>query len=195
MFERLAVVVLFIMLVKSIAGPVAHGASIFNLLILVSEGLVVLLVMLRRPAIELSTKPVDWLLAFGASAVPTLLRSGGVHPLSPPAVAGAIMLVGIIAQVACKLALLRSFGVAPANRGLVIAGPYRFVRHPIYASYIISQAGFLLLNPTAWNVGVLAVNLMLQILRIGAEERVLAHDPGHAAFCKAVPYRLVPLLF
>jgi protein-S-isoprenylcysteine O-methyltransferase Ste14 len=105
------------------------------------------------------------------------------------------MITGIVLQVICKLTLRRSFGLAPANRGLVVAGPYKLVRHPIYASYLVNQTGFLLLNPTPWNAGVLGVSLLLQVFRIAAEERLLARDQAHAAFRKAVPYRLVPGIY
>jgi len=193
--ERVFVVALFLLLVSRVFGSVAGGSSPVNLLLLVSEGLVVVLVMLRRPATEISMKPIDWLLAFGATAGPLLVRPGHVAALAPPAFAAGLMITGVVFQVVCKLTLRRSFGLTPANRGLIVAGPYRLVRHPIYASYLINQAGFLLLNPTAWNAGILAASLVVQIFRIAAEERLLAHDERHAAFRKAVPYRLLPGLF
>jgi len=193
--ERLFVVALFLLLVSRVFGSVAGGASPVNLLLLVSEGVVVVLVMLRRPATEISLKPLDWLLAFGATAGPLLVRPGHAAPLAPAAFAASLMITGIVFQVICKLTLRRSFGLAPANRGLVVAGPYKLVRHPIYASYLINQTGFLLLNPTAWNAGILAASLVIQIFRIAAEERLLAHDLSHAAFRKAVPYRLLPGLY
>ena len=194
-FERLFVVGLFLLLVSRVAGSVAGGASAFNLLLVASEGIVVVLVMLRRPATELSMRPLDWFLAFGATAGPLLVRPGHVTAWGPPAFAASLMVTGIVFQIACKLTLRRSFGLAPANRGLIVAGPYKLVRHPIYASYLINQTGFLLLNPTAWNAGILAASLVLQIFRIAAEERLLAHDEGHAAFRKTTPYRLLPGLY
>jgi protein-S-isoprenylcysteine O-methyltransferase Ste14 len=193
--ERVFVVGLFARLALVVFGSVGGGASPVNLLLLLSEGIVVVLVMLRRPATEISLKPVDWLLAFAATAGPLLVQPGHAAPLVPPAFAAGLMITGIVFQVFCKLTLRRSFGVAPANRGLVVAGPYKLVRHPIYASYLINQTGFLLLNPTAWNAGVLGASLLIQIFRIAAEERLLAHDVGHAAFRKAVPYRLLPGLY
>lgn len=195
LFERLAVIGLFALLAIHIFGSVSHGANPVNFLFLVSEGLVVALVMVRRPASELSVKPMDWFVAFGASAVPTLLRPGGGHPIAPVLFAGGLMLLGLVAQVVCKLTLMRSFGIAPANRGLVVRGPYGLVRHPIYASYLISQTGFLLLNPTLRNLGLVVTALVLQLFRIDAEERLLAHDPSHAAYSRSVRYRLVPGLY
>jgi protein-S-isoprenylcysteine O-methyltransferase Ste14 len=193
--ERLFVVSLFLLLSSRVVGSILSGASPVNLLLILSEGIVVVLVMLRRPATEVSMKPIDWLLAFGATAGPLLVRPGNVPALVPAAFAASLMITGTVFQVACKLTLRRSFGIAPANRGLIIAGPYKLVRHPIYASYLINQTGFLLLNPTAWNAGVLGASLVIQIFRIAAEERLLAHDAGHAAFRKAVPFRLLPGLY
>jgi protein-S-isoprenylcysteine O-methyltransferase Ste14 len=53
-----------------------------------------------------------------------------------------------------KLSLGRSFGLAPANRG-VVSTTYRFARHPIYLGYLITHLGFLVANPTGWNFAVL----------------------------------------
>ena len=78
---------------------------------------------------------------------------------------------------------------------LVQSGPYRIVRHPIYAAYLIGQIGFFLLNPSPWNAAIYSVGLVVQIFRIAAEERVLAHDPGFAAFCAQTRYRLIPGLY
>ena len=50
--------------------------------------------------------------------------------------------------IAGKLTLGRSFGLMPANRGVVSSGIYRFVRHPIYAGYLITHVAFLAAHPT-----------------------------------------------
>ncbi len=69
--------------------------------------------------------------------------------------------------------LRRAFSVEPQARELVTSGPYRFARHPIYASYALVNAGLLLRHPTLPFGTVLAAWALLLALRIRYEERVL----------------------
>ena len=93
------------------------------------------------------------------------------------------------------LTMGRLFGVRPALRGLVTSGTYRFVRHPIYLSYILADIGY---NLQEWN----SVTLLLVLLgwvsllyRIRAEERVLSQHPEWPAYVVLVRYRLFPGLW
>lgn len=105
------------------------------------------------------------------------------------------MTVGLVVSVAAKLTLRRSFGLVAANRGVIVSGPYRLVRHPMYAGYLMIHVGYLLSGPNAWNVFIYALTTGLQIVRILAEERVLKADPLYQQLCLKVRYRLVPLVF
>lgn len=194
--ERVFVLGLFVRLALSVGAAVGHGATWFNFIQVGAEGLVVVLVMVRRRAREVSLNPADWALAFAATAGPLLIRPAlGVQPLGPPVLAALLMIGGLVFQVWAKLTLRRSFGVAPAHRGLALGGPYRLVRHPIYLAYLLGQVGFLLLNPTAWNLAVYAASAFIQVLRIGAEERLLSRDPEYRRFQDQVRYRLAPGLW
>jgi protein-S-isoprenylcysteine O-methyltransferase Ste14 len=66
-----------------------------------------------------------------------------------------------------------AFSVEPQARELVTSGPYRFARHPIYASYTLVNGGLWLRHPTLPFGTVLAVWFALLALRIRYEERVL----------------------
>jgi len=108
---------------------------------------------------------------------------------------GGLVLVTIAAflSVASLLTLRRSFGIRPALRGLVTAGPYRLVRHPIYLSYAIGDVGY---NLQEWNYGTVLLTLAgwaSLFYRIHAEERVLSRDPGWRTYVAAVPHRVLPL--
>ena len=71
-------------------------------------------------------------------------------------------------------------------------GMYRLVRHPMYAGYILSHIGFLIARPAWLNAGLYGLELILQVLRIQAEERVLRADPSYRSFAEQVRYRLLP---
>jgi protein-S-isoprenylcysteine O-methyltransferase Ste14 len=90
------------------------------------------------------------------------------------------------------LAMGRRFGVRPALRGLVTNGPYRFVRHPMYLSYVIADIGY---NLQEWNSVTLllvVVGWMSLIYRIHAEERIISQHAEWPAYIRSVRYRLVP---
>jgi hypothetical protein len=59
----------------------------------------------------------------------------------------------------------------------------------------MGQIGFLLINPTQWNLMLYSISLVRQVLRIQFEARSLAHDPGFAAFRESVRFRLVPSIW
>jgi protein-S-isoprenylcysteine O-methyltransferase Ste14 len=169
----------------------AGEASWVSAFVLVGEVLVLYFVLTGRPATDVSTSPREWALAFAGSAAPLLVSTGG-EPIAPPLLIVILFLVSIIAQLGAKLSLNRSFGMAPANRGVVTKGLYAYVRHPVYASYLIGHVAFLLANPTWWNACVYAVGLALQVGRMNAEEGLLTRDPAYAAYRERVRYRLAP---
>ena len=74
------------------------------------------------------------------------------------------------------LALDRSFSVTPAKRELVSDGPYRVLRHPMYAGELLSLTGILLGNFSCWN-GLGFVLFLLSLLwRIRKEEALLYNE-------------------
>ena len=103
-----------------------------------------------------------------------------------------LVVVAACLSFASLLTLGRRFGVRPALRALVQSGPYRFLRHPIYLAYVLADIGY---NLVGWNGGTVLMVLAgwaALVYRIRAEERVLAGDPGWAAYAARVRYRLLP---
>jgi protein-S-isoprenylcysteine O-methyltransferase Ste14 len=163
-------------------------------LVIVSECVTLLVLLIRKPAHTFSGSVVDWLLALGATTTPALLAPGK-RPIDPEWVGLTLLATGLCCQILCKLVLGRSFGLIAANRGVKQAGPYRLVRHPMYASYLITHFGVFWLNPTPRNVVVYLLCWGLQIPRILAEESHLSQDPGYVEYQKVVRYRLIPFVF
>ncbi|WP_173087522.1 methyltransferase [Devosia sp. 1635] len=193
--ERVVLSVIFSFFAWKLGQSWLTTGSIITLIALVSEGAVLFFVLFRRFTTEVSMLPGDWLLAFLGTATPLLVQPSGNEGLAPQALCAALMLVGMSVQIAAKLTLRRSFGAVAANRGVKKKGPYRLVRHPMYAGYILTQIGFLLSYPSVFNLAVYSAAFAFQIGRILAVERVLARDASYRDFTAAVPYRLVPGVF
>jgi protein-S-isoprenylcysteine O-methyltransferase Ste14 len=191
----LLVLGLYGLLVVRLFATAGSAAVIASLLLLPSEGLAVVFLLIRRRTSQMSRHVGEWLLAVSATSAPLLVSGGTGFSLVPPAVGGMVLLIGMIIQVHAKITLGRSFGCVPAHRGLKLAGPYRFVRHPMYAGYLISHLAFLAINPTLWNLGVYAFCYGVQIPRLLAEERLLSADPNYCAYRARVRYRLIPGVF
>ena len=153
---------------------------------------VVVAYLIRRPARTVSRRTSDWLLAFAGTFGGVLFRPVGTHPEWGVRVGLVVQLLGLAMCVVSFLALGRSFGFAAADRGLVRRGPYAIVRHPIYASYLLLQAGYVLQSISVWNGLVMAFVTVCNIGRALAEDRVLGGNEQGAEYHRRVRWRLIP---
>ena len=72
-------------------------------------------------------------------------------------------------------------------------GPYRFVRHPLYASRIILIAGTALTLGSWIALIPAALHAVLLVLRTSLEDRMLTTElPGYREYAQKVRYRLFP---
>jgi protein-S-isoprenylcysteine O-methyltransferase Ste14 len=153
---------------------------------------VVVAYLIRRPARAASRRWGDWLLAFGGTFGGVLFRPVGAHPPWGVTAGLAVQLVGLAICIASFLALGRSFGFVAADRGLVTRGPYSVVRHPIYASYLLLQFGYLLQSISVRNALVMLLASGCNVGRIRAEDRMLATNDEYEAYRRDVRWRLIP---
>lgn len=191
--EQIVVLALYSWLVFRLWPGEFSASNWYPLLILLSEGLVVVLLLIRRPTERISIKGRDWALAAGGTFVVLLVDQGGAPLMGP--LGAFLMLAGLAIHVGAKLSLRRSFGLVAANRGVKVGGFYRIVRHPMYAGYMLSHVGFLLVAPSVWNLAVYAAAWAFLVARIYAEEQMLSEDPAYQAFKSRVRCRLLPGIF
>lgn len=166
-----------------------------NLPVLVGEALVLVFTLIRKKTEDISSRPQDWFLALAATCLPLLVAPDPSGTPQFPALFFCGMMLALGFQIYAKIALGRSFGLVAANRGLKLLGPYRLVRHPIYAGYLILHVTYLLGNPTWRNLLIYLFFYALQLLRIAAEERLLSQNPEYREYCRAVKYRLIPWVY
>lgn len=168
--------------------PIGLGATALELA-------VATLFIVRRAPWIVSRSPVAWAAAalgtFGMLAArPAYHPIGGLELLYSGMQGVGALLAGV-----AVISLGRSFGIVAANRGIRTGGPYRFVRHPLYSAYLITEAGYLLENPSLRNGCLFAVVMAFQGVRIVEEERTLAEDPAYREYRERVRSRILPYVF
>jgi protein-S-isoprenylcysteine O-methyltransferase Ste14 len=161
----------------------------------VTEGYTLLLVLIARRASSRDTSVGAIAATVYAAFFFVLFDARGTTAFVPEMAGLALQLAGLAWQIASKITLGRSFGLLPAHRRLVVGGPYRVVRHPIYFGYLVSHVAFLGVNFSWRNFAVLAVLYIAQVYRIRREEWVLSQNPGYRAYMGTVRWRLVPGLW
>jgi protein-S-isoprenylcysteine O-methyltransferase Ste14 len=159
----------------------------------VLEGWVALLFIVRRRAEHISTRPIAWIAAPVGSFAMLLARPTDSGLAQVPC---ELLQVAGVAFAFVSLATLgRSFGLVAANRGVKQGGPYRIVRHPAYAGYLLAYIGYVLENPSPANFALICLSTAFQLLRIREEERLLTDDGTYQLYRSAVRYRLVPHVY
>ena len=128
----------------------------------------------------------------GMLVIPCLMR-----PVAPSAgllaLAGiALEVVGVVLSQVARIYMGRSFGILPANRGVVSKGPFSIVRHPIYLGWLILTIGFACSYPSGRNVILIVASMPFLVWRIEMEEGLLALDSSYRAYQDRVRFRLWP---
>jgi protein-S-isoprenylcysteine O-methyltransferase Ste14 len=193
--SRFVVALLFAMLSAALLEDFLETGHVTGLFLLASELLVVVFTIVRRRTRLVDRSPLAAAVTMLSIAGPPLVRAGGAAALAPDRVTAFISLVGLSLVIAAKFTLGRSFGLVPANRGVVASGPYRIVRHPIYVGYLITHVGFLIAHPRLSNIVLLVAADVALVWRALIEERVLHEDALYRSYCQRVTWHLVPGVF
>jgi protein-S-isoprenylcysteine O-methyltransferase Ste14 len=167
--------------------------------IYVLQHLIVLGIALTRPPPKVRDYSIASSMAVGVAYVypyaqVIYLRWSSGHVAWPKAGLALVTIAAGLSLVSL-LTMGRLFGIRPALRGLATRGPYRFVRHPIYLSYVLGDIGY---NLQEWNFVTLLLVLVgwaSLVYRIYAEERLLSQHAEWPAYVALVRYRLLPGLW
>lgn len=175
---------LFFVFNQAINSPFPPSPS--TLLLIFINTVTIVLFITRRDATRVGNK-MELLIAVSGTFMVAFLKGPNaqdIHWLPTT-----IQLIALIGWAAALMALGRSFGIVPADRGLVQHGPYRFVRHPLYAFETLFLLGFFLALPTLRSGVIIVATLTLQAIRILREERILQ---GYEGYKTKVRWRVLP---
>lgn len=140
-----------------------------------------------------------------ASAVPLLLiivaivimaATGNLLSTSPAIIA--LQVAAIALNLWARTAFQRgTFRVtaAPGGTTVIRTGPYRFIRHPMYAAALLFVWASVVGHPTLLTYSIGLVVTALAVARVMVEDRLLiAHLPGYADYARTTK-ALIPFLF
>lgn len=192
--SKIVIITLFSSMAVRIGADAARTGHVTGILLLASESLVVALTLVRRAPAAVDRTWTARLLTAVATFGPPLVRPISTAG-SPESLSVLVSAAGLLIAVLGKLSLGRSFGLAPANRGVVRSGLYRVVRHPIYVGYLVTHVGFVIANPADWNLVLLGFADLALMLRACLEERTLAADPAYRDYMQVVRWRVLPGVF
>jgi protein-S-isoprenylcysteine O-methyltransferase Ste14 len=88
--------------------------------------------------------------------------------------------------------------VIQTETGQTIAdcGPYRWVRHPMYATSLAQWSWGPLALGSLIALPIAALMVPLIVWRLLNEEKILQRDlPGYSKYCRRTPYRLIPFVW
>lgn len=161
--------------------------TILDLLLIAQSGLAAILLIFRRKPFYTTPRRVEVMIWLSAG-IPLLMNTPATQTFFWLSLASAPGLVLNLWAMAC---LGSAFGIAPAERGLVLTGPYRLVRHPMYSGELLSLFGVLLCNPSSRNGAVMLVFLITIVWRIYWEEKILLIT-GYGIYARILKWRLLP---
>jgi len=106
-----------------------------------------------------------------------------------------IVLVGTVISAIAVFNLRRSFSILVQVRNIVKHGLYRYVRHPIYFSYIIIATGLSMTCPQFFFIFFSSIHVILLVFRAHLEEKKLAaHSQEYREYMQNTPF-LFPVKF
>ncbi len=192
---RAVIVVLFSMMTVRFTADFLTSGRVTGLMLVFSELLVVVMTLVRRHAASVDRGVRARALTALSMIGPPLVRPAAIVALAPQLLTAGVSLAGLLIVIGGKLSLGRSFGLMPANRGIVSTGLYRLVRHPIYMGYLITHVAFVAANPSLWNVALLVAADIALLARAVCEEATLARDQDYRTYQQLVRWRVLPGVF
>jgi protein-S-isoprenylcysteine O-methyltransferase Ste14 len=103
--------------------------------------------------------------------------------------------IGLWAFLSMGLGNIRAFPEIPQHGRLVVHGPYRWVRHPMYTSVLVITLAWMVEHPLPFRMALWLALAMTLWAKLGYEEKLLLTQfPSYEQYRKGTK-RLIPFLF
>jgi len=105
------------------------------------------------------------------------------------------ILLGFWAIIAMKLDNLRIYPDLKENAKLVVSGPYKIIRHPMYSAIILTITP-LIIEYFSWLRLIVGFIILIDLLfKLNYEERLLHNSFTAYKTYRKTTYRLIPFIF
>lgn len=125
----------------------------------------------RKPNKEKSISRLSEALAYFSSACPFFYLNSSHSLPEIGLISSVLAIVGFTISTLALFDLGSSFGISAANRDIIRTGLYRYIRHPMYLGYAISEFGFIFINPI--NAIIYCLSMSLYFTRSKLENKIL----------------------
>ena len=159
--------------------------NIAAILLALQAALAAFLLVMHKP-VERNGHPLMSMIAWLCALLPLALDLEDTNILRFASLPGLLLALWSL------IVLGFSFSIAPEDRGVVTRAPYSFIRHPMYLGESLSLLGLCVGTENLWNWFALFLFVCLLVVRIYAEESVIAN---YERYGKSVRWRLIPFIW
>jgi len=141
-------------------------------LLLVLRDFVVAYFFLKREYAEIKSSKLISAIAYLSSAMPLFYFSPEFSAKGILLASNILAIIGFFFVALATIELGTSIGISPAKRSYVKTGIYKWISHPMYFGYVISEIGMIIVNPL--NTFIFFISLILYFIRIKNENKIIA---------------------
>lgn len=152
--------------------------------------------VLRRPPRRVTNDWGFWLISFFSTYGtfgPAFFATPG-EAIAPLWVSNGIAACALLLGVTSRVILGRNISIVPAQRNLVMSGPYAYMRHPIYTVVFLTYVSLNLQVFSVVNLLMTSTVWVLFMVKSLAEEEFLKKDTDYLAYMRKVRYRWIPFV-
>lgn len=91
-----------------------------------------------------------------------------------------------------------NFNIRPEvkqNARLITSGPYRLIRHPMYAALLLASAAFVCVDSKAWRIAALVALMLVLMIKARREEKLMSARFAEYLAYAARTRRFVPFVY